>query len=256
MDPKLYPEPHQQNDATGTTSVYQESPKVNQFKRDGSSQEVEVQVVRDTAKLAGIDQKTNANFSQHRAADKFEDYGFKNLARGNYDDLQGTTPQNSYSYNSFVKNTDSVLSSERGGVQTPTKTDISKNIVIQRNSPEEEEKLKKANTNTYNYNVPVEKERNLVNSSSSSSTSQGSSKSFMDYIGGFERSYILPVDRNFRKIGHAGLTAAIFLGSLKMNKGVVPALKAAGLGGLVSGLVINPELFNPLLSKPMYYKNS
>jgi len=158
-------------------------------------------------------------------------------------------------YNDYVNTRASIFSSGRGDEETPEKTDLSRTAFIQKSHPALEKNSVRNEVKTYDSNLTVEQQ--LAGKSSSSI------KNFTNFfergyssIGGFERNYILPVDPNYRKLGHAGLTTAAFLASLKMTKGLVPALKVAGLTGLLSGLIINPEFFNPVLSKPMYHKTS
>lgn len=265
-DPKQRPNPHQQHDATATTAKGQESPKINQlnrsqapkeeasptisqFNRAGEATDVPLEEFRTPAEFATGSSTVKKDFSQHRAADKWDDYSFKNLAKDNRDDLAGGS---SNKYNDFVNTRASPFSPARGDKETPEKTELSRTAFIQKSHPDLEKKSVKNEVKTYNYDVPVEQE---LAGKSSNSVSNFFNKGYSS-IGGFERNYILPVDPNYRKLGHAGLTTAAFLASLKMTKGLVPALKVAALTGLLSGLIINPEFFNPVLSKPMYHKTS
>jgi len=267
-DPKQGANPHKQNDATDTTAKGQESPKINQFDRSqaprqeasptisqfnrkGEANEVPLEEFRTIAEFATGQSEVKKDFSQHRAADKWEDYSFKNLAKGNLDD---TNIPRANKFNDFVNTRSSIFSSERGGVQTPEKANLSRTATIQKSHPALEKNAVKNEVKTYNYDVPVEKE--MAEGFKSSNSITDFFKRGYSSIGGFERNYILPVDPNYRKVGHAGLTTAAFLASLKTTKGLVPALKVAGLTGLISGLIINPEFFNPVLSKPMYHKPS
>jgi len=269
-DPKQRANPHKQNDATDTTAKGQESPKINrfdisqppkeeasptisQFNRAGESSEIPVEEFRSPAEFATGKKEIKKDFSQHRAADKWDDYSFKNLARDNRDDMRGSGGEGSYKYNDFVNTRSSVLSPARGDEQTPEKTNLSRTATIQKSHPTLEKNTVRNEPKTYNYDLPVEKE---LAGSTSSNSDTGFFKRGYNSISGFERNYILPYDQNYRKLGHAGLTTAAFLASLKMTKGLVPALKVAGLTGLLSGLIINPEFFSPVLSKPMYHKTS
>jgi len=264
-DPKQKTNIHRQHDATDTTSQGQESPKINrldkpqaresssssstinQFNRKGEANEVPVEEFRNVDQFATGTKEAKKDFSQNRARDAFDDYSFKNLARGNADD---TLKRTAYKYNDFV-NKDADASNARGGTQTPEKTNLSRTAVIQKSHPDLEKNSVKTEPKSYNYDKPVEQEmRDAANPKTNSASG------IFNSWGGFERNYILPINPNYRKIGHAGFTTAAFLAALKMNKGMVPALKVAGVAGLIGGLVINPELFNPLLSKPMYLKNS
>jgi len=235
-DPKLWPKSHQQNDATGTTSVNQESPKVNQLKMDGTNNDQkEYQQVRNTAQVAFGRNEVKKDVSQHRAADKFDDYSFKNLALGNMDHINTFASTNKY--NDFVRTGSS--SSDRTGTQTPGKTAVGKQAIIDKNQGRSDQS---ADTSSkYNSNIPVEQEMGLVNRRSDdiqTKTSQFFGKSFSN--------------SNLRMLGHAGLTAAVFLASLKMHRGVIPSLKASAVAGVVGGLVINPEPFNPYSKEFMF----
>jgi len=258
---------HRQHDATDTTSQGQESPKINQLNRSGAQEssssssstinqlnrkgqatEVPVEEFRNVNDFATGSKDAKKDFSQHRAKSGFDDYSFKNLARGNADDRP---ERNAYNHDDFVNKDQSVFSNARGGTETREKTNLSRTAVIQKSHPELEKNSVKTESKTYNYDRPVEQEMREAANPQTNSTS-----GIFNSWGGFERNYILPINPNYRKIGHAGFTTAAFLAALKMNKGMVPALKVAGVAGLIGGLVINPELFNPLLSKPMYLNNS
>jgi len=74
------------------------------------------------------------------------------------------------------------------------------------------------------------------------------------YLTEFKKQYVFPVNQNYRNIGHAGFTVAFLLASLKFRRGVFVSLKNTAVAAVVSGLVFNPEPFNPFLKKSFFYQ--
>ena len=110
---------HKQGENAELKPVYQSPPKVpsSSFQsKDGK----DVSEFRNTREAFGDTSKPGAA-SQHRAADKFDDYSFKNLAMGNADDLKGVPSSNKFM--GFVR--------DSGAVQTPSKTLESKTAIVQ-----------------------------------------------------------------------------------------------------------------------------
>jgi len=73
------------------------------------------------------------------------------------------------------------------------------------------------------------------------------------YLTEFKRRYVFPVNKDYRNVGHAGFTLAFLVLSLKLKRGFFVSLKNTAVAAVASGLVFNPEPFNPFLKRNLFY---
>ena len=106
-------------DNANLSPVYQDTSNVRAHSFKSNDNQDTSSEFRNTREAFG-DVSKPAAISQHRAADKFEDYAFKNLAKGNLDD---TNIPSSNKYMGFVR--------DSGAVQTLDKTNESKTATVQ-----------------------------------------------------------------------------------------------------------------------------